>query len=332
MTGERAAFVFPGQGSQFPGMGRELHQFGAEGEALVARAEQVTGLPVAQLMTTADAQRLADPEVAQVLVFTWSAAALARLRRRGWQPSCVAGHSLGEFTALYASGSLDLDTALELVSCRGRAMREAARRTAGAMAAVVGLPLDLVRNLCRLACDDTGLVMVANVNSPRQTVVSGTTDAVHRVIEQAREAGALRARQLSVGGAYHSPLMAPALPALATKLAAVRLDTPRVPLVSSTTGRLVDDLQEYRDELLWQMLRPVHWRRTVSSLHAHGVDVFVEAGPGRVLTGLGREMVRDARHLGVHDALRATSSTPSPGTPPSEERPALITAATKGST
>ncbi|MFD9795237.1 ACP S-malonyltransferase [Streptomyces sp. NPDC059070] len=324
MTGERTAFVFPGQGSQFPGMGRDLRPFGPEGEEVVARAEEVTELPVARLMATADARQLADPEVAQVLVFTWSAAALAHLRARGRHPAYVAGHSLGEFTALYAAGSLGLDTALGLVSCRGRAMRAAARRSQGSMAAVVGLPVDLVRGLCRLASDDTGLVMVANANSARQTVVSGTTGAVRHVIEQAREAGALRARELPVGGAYHSPLMAWALPALAAKLATVPLDTPGVPLVSSTTGLPVDDIDEYRDELLWQMLRPVQWQRTVATLRTLGVGLFIEAGPGRVLTGLGRETARGARHLGVHDALRenadvraavAHGSAPPPYTP-----------------
>ncbi|OAR22112.1 malonyl CoA-ACP transacylase, partial [Streptomyces sp. ERV7] len=236
MSGLPTAFVFPGQGSQFPGMGRELDRFGDQAGQVVARAEEVTGLPVAELMSTADARTLTDPEIAQVLVFVWSAAALARLRAQDWQPAYVAGHSLGEFTALYAAGCLDLDTALRLVSCRGRAMRDAARLSPGSMAAIVGLSLDLVRGVCREACDDTDLVTVANVNSPRQAVVSGNTPAVRRVVERAQVLGALRARQLPVGGAYHSPLMAPALPPLAAELARTRLRPPRTPLISSTTG------------------------------------------------------------------------------------------------
>ncbi|WP_369368582.1 ACP S-malonyltransferase [Streptomyces sp. CG4] len=299
------ACVFPGQGSQFPGMGRELNGFGPSARTLVTRAEHITGLPVADLMTTADAGTLADPEIAQVLVFVWSAAALQRLREQGLRPAAVAGHSLGEYTALFACGSLDLDTALSLVSCRGRAMRTAARQTPGTMAAIVGLPPDTVRALCEDACDDAGVVVVANLNSPRQTVVSGTVAAVRRVIDAARTAGALRARQLPVGGAYHSPLMAGAPVGLAMHLRDVRLTPPGIPLVSSATGRLVTDIEEYRDELLRQMLAPVRWQETVRTLLALGVRTFVEAGPGRVLSGLGREMARDARHLTVQDALRA---------------------------
>ncbi|WP_063772653.1 ACP S-malonyltransferase [Streptomyces sp. CT34] len=299
------AFVFPGQGSQFPGMGRELSGFGPAARALVTRAERITGLPVADLMATADAETLADPEIAQVLVFVWSAAALERLREQGLRPAAVAGHSLGEYTALFASGALDLDTALSLVSCRGRAMHTAARQTPGAMAAIAGLPPDTVRGLCRDACDDSGVVVVANLNSPRQTVVSGTVAAVRRVVGAAREAGALRAVRLPVGGAYHSPLMAGAPVALAVRLRDVRLAPPGIPLVSSATGRLVTDIEEYRDELLRQMLAPVRWQETVHTLLALGVRSFVEAGPGRVLSGLGREMARDARHLTVREALGA---------------------------
>ncbi|WP_406340704.1 ACP S-malonyltransferase [Streptomyces sp. NBC_00648] len=327
MSGGPTAFVFPGQGSQFPGMGREIGRFGAEGGQVVARAEDVTGLPVAELMAAADAHTLADPEIAQVLVFVWSAAALARLHGQGWRPWYVAGHSLGEFTALYAARSLDLDTALELVSCRGRAMRDAARLSPGSMAAIVGLPLDLVRGMCREACHGTDLVTVANVNSPRQAVVSGSTPAVRRVVERAQALGALRARQLAVGGAYHSPLMAPALPPLAAALARVRLHPPRIPLVSSTTGQVVEDIEEYHDELPWQMLRPVQWRRTVTTLRRQGVGLFLEAGPGRVLAGLGREIVREAEHLGVQDALRISP----PDAPPGTTDTLLTTATTKDS-
>lgn len=327
MTGTPTAFVFPGQGSQFPGMGREADRFGTVAAQVVARAEEVTGLPVAELMSTADAHTLTDPEIAQVLVFVWSAAALARLADHGLRPSCVAGHSLGEFTALYAAESLDLDTALRLVSCRGRAMRDAARLSPGSMAAIVGLPLDLVRTMCREACHDTDLVTVANVNSPRQAVVSGSTPAVRRVVERAQALGALRARQLAVGGAYHSPLMAPALPPLTAELSRVRLHPPRIPLISGTTGRVVEDIEEYHDELPWQMLRPVQWRRTVTTLRDRGVGLFVETGPGRVLAGLGREIVREATHLGVQDALRTTSSPP----PHPSGDPVLTTATPKDS-
>ncbi len=327
MSGASTAFLFPGQGSQFPGMGREVERLGSPALGVVARAEEVTGLPVSHLMSTADARSLADPEIAQVLVFVWSAAALTRLHADGWRPDYVAGHSLGEFTALYAAGCLDLDTALRLVSCRGRAMRVAARVSPGSMAAIVGLPLDLVRRLCREAGEGTALATVANINSRRQTVISGSTPAVGRVVEQAQALGALRARQLPVGGAYHSPLMASALAPLAAELSGARLTPPRTPLVSSTTGQVVEDIEEYHDELPWQMLRPVQWRRTVTTLRHRGVDVFVESGPGRVLAGLGREIAREAVHLSVQEALRTTPGGPAR---PAADTP-MTTATTKDS-
>ncbi|MGW7006234.1 ACP S-malonyltransferase [Streptomyces sp. NPDC054933] len=299
------AFVFPGQGSQFPGMGRDLEHFGPGAGEFAARAEEITGVPVMELMTTADADTLADPEIAQVLVFVWSCAALARLLEHGWRPSVVAGHSLGEYSALVACGSLDVDTALSLVSCRGKAMVQAARQSPGAMAAVVGLPLHTVEALCEQARDNTDFAVVANVNSPRQTVVSGTTQAVRAVTDAARQAGALRAKQLPVGGAYHSPLMAGATKRLADKLSHIRLRPPGTPLVSSATGQLVTDIAEYRAELLLQVVRPVRWEQAMRTLIGLGARAFVEVGPGRVLGGLGREMARVADHLTSGQALRA---------------------------
>lgn len=303
-----AAFVFPGQGSQFPGMGHELHRLGTQARTLARRAEEITGLPVTELMTHADAATLADPEIAQVLVLVWSLAALDRLRKAGWRPCAVAGHSLGEYTALVACGSLDEDTALSLVSRRGKAMARAARGRRGTMAAVVGLPAQTVQALCRRACVGTDVAVVANWNSPRQLVVAGTVSAIEHVIDAATDAGALRARKLTVGGAYHSPLMNEARNSLREPLAAAPLGAPRTPFVSSTTGRRITDIEAYRATLLTQVISPVRWSDTVATLAALGADVYVEAGPGRVLGGLGREMARTARHLTTWDALR--QSTP----------------------
>ncbi|MGC4897158.1 ACP S-malonyltransferase [Micromonospora sp. DT31] len=287
-------FLFPGQGSQFPGMGRELTAFGSRARALIDTAEQATGLPLLDLMDRADAARIADPHTAQVLVFVWSSVALRDLTDRGLRPDAVAGHSLGEYTALVACGALDWIDALALVSARGRAMAAAASRRPGAMGAVVGLDAETVRHLCADATVGDEVAVVANLNSARQFVVSGTMDAVTAVLAAASAAGALRARRLPVGGAYHSPLMRGAEDALAPLLRGTVLRAPRVPMVSSMTGAAITDITGYADALTRQITSPVRWLATVGTL-ADETD-FVEVGPGRVLAGLGRETLRAARH------------------------------------
>lgn len=301
------AFVFPGQGSQYPGMMRELGWCGKSALRAVAEAAELTGLPIGELMTTADVTTLADPEIAQLLVFVHSCVQLRALREAGHRPSVVAGHSLGEYTALVAGGCLDWPTALRLVAVRGRAMARAAQERPGAMAALVGLDPGTVHQLCAHASAGTEHVVVANLNSPKQTVVSGTERAVEAVIEAARTAGALRAKRLPVGGAYHSRLMGQAQSALLPPLRAAMLRPPTVAVVSSITGTTVSDLEGYRVALLGQITAPVRWKDTVDTLTRIGAVSFVEVGPGRVLTGLGREMVRDGTH-GTAARLRAPAA------------------------
>jgi [acyl-carrier-protein] S-malonyltransferase len=299
------AFLFPGQGSQYPGMARDLTVCGPRARALVTEAERITGHDITALMTTGDAATIANPELAQLLVFVSSVVLHTELRDRGVRPSVVAGHSLGEYTALYASGSLDWGTALSLVAHRGRAMAEAARHQPGTMGAVVGLPVAKVEHLCRtVAGDNGGVAVVANVNSARQVVVSGTTDEVEAVLERARSAGALRSRRIPVGGAYHSPLMRPARDKLARKLRDATLRTPDTPFVSSVTGELVTDVEAYRKHLLEQVTRPVRWHAVVQRLASAGITHYVEAGPGRVLSGLVRETARGTRQQTALEALR----------------------------
>lgn len=298
------AFVFPGQGSQFPGMVRDLSACGPAARELVFTAEQVTGLDLVTLMTKADAGTIADPQIAQLLVFVASSVMLAELRGRGCEPAAVAGHSLGEYTALTACGSLDWHTALALVTFRGAVMAEAARQRPGTMGAIVGLDLPGVDRLCRAAADRNGTAVIANINSARQVVISGTTEAVLEVLDAASAAGALRAKRIPVGGAYHSPLMDAAQRRLAPLLRKAPLEPPRVPFVSSVTGERVADIEEYRAQLVAQVMRPVRWHAVTQRLAGLGASEFVEVGPGRVLAGLGREMLRTARHLGAVEAIR----------------------------
>jgi len=263
-------------------------------------------MDLTELMSTTDAGRIADPQLAQLLVFVASSVLLAELRERGVEPAAVAGHSLGEYTALTASGSLDWNTALAVVAFRGRAMAEAARERDGTMGAIVGLDLRRVEDLCAEAATDGAGVVVANINSARQNVVSGDTRAVCAVLEAAAAAGALRAKRIAVGGAYHSPLMDSAQRRLADVLADVKLSPPVVPLVSSVTGVPVGDIEEHRDRLVAQVTEPVRWHTAIGSLAALDVNEFVEVGPGRVLAGLGREVLRDRRHVGAVEAIRRT--------------------------
>lgn len=298
-------FVFPGQGSQYPGMGRDLAVCGPLGRDLVARAQHITGLPVAELMTRADAAAIADPEVAQVLVFVASIALLHSLIRGGTRPDAVAGHSLGEYSALVAADCLAWEEALVIVHERGRVMAAAARRAQGRMAAVVGLPAERVQGLCSAAASDGEAAVIANHNSRRQMVVSGHAAAVERVVAAALAAGALRAQPLPVGGAFHTPIMRPAERELAESLRRVVLREPRIPLVSSVTGAWVTDLDDYRTLLSGQITAAVRWDASVGTLIEAGARTFVEAGPGRVLTGLGRENARRAKHQSALQALKA---------------------------
>nr|WP_042188148.1 ACP S-malonyltransferase [Kibdelosporangium sp. MJ126-NF4]CEL17815.1 Malonyl CoA-acyl carrier protein transacylase [Kibdelosporangium sp. MJ126-NF4]CTQ90961.1 Malonyl CoA-acyl carrier protein transacylase (EC 2.3.1.39) [Kibdelosporangium sp. MJ126-NF4] len=292
------AAVFPGQGSQLAGMGRELLGCGPDALKLVPLAEEVTGLPVEEWLTRADAATLADPQVAHLTVFVYSSVLWHELRQRGARPVVLAGHSLGEYSALAAARCLEWHTALEIVAYRGRVMAESARQRSGTMGAIVGLSTQAVEQLCAAHSTGSGVVVVANLNSPRQSVISGTENEVLAVLDAARQRGAMRARRIPVGGAYHSPLMARAQESLDGMIAGVRLDAPRVRLVSSVTGRDVTDVEAYRGELRYQMTRPVRWRDVVAALHESEVDTVWEVGPGRVLTGLGREMARE-RDLGT---------------------------------
>jgi [acyl-carrier-protein] S-malonyltransferase len=262
-----------------------------------------------------------------VLVFVASSVLLAELRERGVEPAAVAGHSLGEYTALTASGSLDWRSALAVVNFRGRAMAAAARQRDGTMGAVVGLDLAQVETLCRAASGDGEVAVVANINSARQTVVSGSRAAVGAVLDAAARAGALRAKRIAVGGAYHSPLMDSAQRELAAVLADVRLTQPSIPLVSSVTGEVVTDVEEHRERLISQVTKPVRWHATVGRLAALSVIEFVEVGPGRVLAGLGREILRDRRHVGAVEAIRRTPARA--GTVPAPSTPAPSTAGGK---
>ncbi|MFO7171638.1 MAG: ACP S-malonyltransferase [Bacillota bacterium] len=287
--------MFPGQGSQFPGMGSELCRHLPYVRRRLEQASAVTGLDLIHLVCRADGETLARPDVAQVAVYALSTAVAEYLMEQGLRPWAVVGHSLGEYSALVVAGCLDWERGLRLVWLRGQAMAEAAAACPGTMAAVMGLSDRVVADLCRQAAATHGCVVVANYNSPVQVVISGAVAAVEAVSTLARQAGALSVRFLAVGGAYHSPLMAPAQARLAPHLDRTPLGKPQVLLASSTTGDVVVDPEVYRQNLLEQITRPVLWRHAVGTLLALGATEFVEVGPGRVLCGLVRQIAPGAR-------------------------------------
>jgi [acyl-carrier-protein] S-malonyltransferase len=287
------ALTFPGQGSQRPGMGSAWA--GTPSWALVDRASEVVGRDVATLLLDAGAEELKATRNAQLTTFVASAVTLDALRRAGVpEPDVVAGHSLGEYTALTAAGALSFEDGVRLVAARGEAMQGAADARPGTMAAVLGLDVDEVA----AACEGVDDAWVANDNAPGQVVVAGTTSGVEAAGAAVRERGAKRVMSLPVGGAFHTPLMAPAAEGLGAALAEVVFADPRPPVVANVDAAPHPSGDEWRDLLTAQLCRPVRWRPTLEHL---GADVVVEVGPGGVLTGMAKRTLPDARTLTVSE-------------------------------
>jgi len=277
--------LYPGQGSQYAGMGKAVHDAFPQAREVFQQAD--TGLPmsITELCFEADDEKLRLTENTQPAILTVSVALHRVLEGRGLIPGWVAGHSLGEYSAQVSSGVLDVATAARLVHNRGRYMQEAVPDGAGAMAAVIGLDNDAVADLCtRFGGDE--IVEVANLNAPGQVVVAGDTQAVKQLVDAAKEAGARRAILLNVSAPFHCSLMQPAAERLAADLAAVEFADPRFPVVCNVDATPVTTGEAAREALERQVTSPVRWSETLEFLAAQGVEVFVEVGPGRVLTGL----------------------------------------------
>ncbi|QTD99691.1 ACP S-malonyltransferase [Streptomyces cyanogenus] len=288
----RLAFVFPGQGSQVPGMGSDLLERHPElARPYFDTADEVLDIPLSRICFEGSTEELRDTSVTQPAVYLVSLVAAAVLRAKGLRPAVVAGHSLGEYTALACAGTLDWVDGLKLVRRRGLLMAEVNRRTPGSMAAVVGLPADRVRELCEeVSGAGQEVVEVANFNSAQQTVVSGTAGGVAGVSHRAREEGASHVTELRVGAPFHCSLMSEVAAEFGEHLAATRFTTPAVPVVSNVTASYVHSGQEARALLAEQLAAPVRWHETLGLLGRDEVSAFVEAGPGRVLTNLSRSV------------------------------------------
>ncbi|WP_328431800.1 ACP S-malonyltransferase [Streptomyces sp. NBC_00453] len=303
MTVTTTAFVFPGQGSQRVGMGRHLLTDRPDLLRTYYReADDILGIPLSTLCWEGPVSALRDTAITQPAVFLTSLVTLDVLRAEGPEPDAVAGHSLGEYTALVAAGALDWPDALRLVRQRGRLMAAVNERIPGGMAAVLGLDLAVVEALCARVTTELGeVVELANDNEPRQVVVSGQRTAVERLRAEAETAGAVRAMNLDVGAPFHSSLMGDIEAEFAAELDRVTLRAPRLPLVSTVTADHVTTVDEVAACLRRQLAGRVRWTEAVRTLTRSGVTAFVEVGPGRVLGGLCRRIAREAEVYGTDD-------------------------------
>ena len=275
------AYIFPGQGSQFPGMGKALYERSEDARALMDKANEILGFPITDIMFGDSADDLKATRVTQPAIFIHSV--VLALCSGLETPAMVAGHSLGEFSALAAAGAMDFDDALRLVAVRASAMQKCCEKVPGTMAAIINLPSETIEEICA-SC--TGIVIPANYNSDGQVVISGEADAVLEACAKMKEAGAKRALPLPVSGAFHSPLMEPARLELAEAIDKTPFRAPVCPVYQNVTALPSMDPDLIKDNLLRQLTSPVRWTQTVRNMVADGADSFLEIGPGAVLQGL----------------------------------------------
>lgn len=289
------AYVFPGQGAQFPGMGKDLYDNHTEAKALFDKADEVLGFSLSKIMFEGTAEELKETKVTQPAIFTMSVI-MAKLLGDDFKPDMVAGHSLGEFSALTAAGALRFEDALVLVSKRAMAMQKACELVPSTMAAILALEDSQVEEICASV---DGIVVAANYNCPGQLVISGEVAAVEAACEKAKEAGAKRALLLPVGGAFHSPLMEPAREELAAAIEATEFAAPCCPVVQNSVAKAVQDPSEIKQNLIDQLTAPVKWTQSVKEMIAAGVTDYVECGPGKTLQGLVKKVDRSMNVSGV---------------------------------
>ncbi len=294
------AFLFPGQGSQQVGMGRELAERYPAAKQTFDEADAALRYPLSVVCWEGREEKLKMTEITQPAILTVSVAAWRVLAERGIAPAFVAGHSLGEYSAHVAAGTLTFADAVRTVRNRGRYMQDAVPAGEGAMAAVLGMPLESVQQVCADAAQG-GVVEPANINSPEQIVISGSKAAVERAAELAKQRGAKRAVMLPVSAPFHCSLMRPAQERLAADLRALSFSDPRIPVVNNVDAAVTTAAEPARDALIRQVTGAVQWVRSIQALIAQGAGTFVEVGPGKVLCGLLRQINRSQASMNVED-------------------------------
>ena len=292
------AYIFPGQGSQFIGMGKVLYENNPAARAIFEQANAILGFPITDTLFQGTEEELKQTRITQPAIFIHSVAAYTTIHQPN--PDMVAGHSLGEFSALVANGTLHFEDALRLVSIRANAMQQACETAPSSMAAILALADDIVESICNEISTETGEVVVpANYNCPGQLVISGSVQGVALACEKMKAAGAKRALVLPVGGAFHSPLMAPAKEQLAAAIAATTFHTPTCPVYQNVVAAAVSDPSAIKQNLIDQLTGAVRWTQSVQAMHAAGAIHFTECGPGKVLQGLVQKIVKEVTVDGV---------------------------------
>ena len=290
----KKAYIFPGQGSQLPGMGKDLYETNPIARSMIEQADEILGFSISDIMFNGTAEDLKQTKVTQPAVFLHSVVMAKCIE--DFAPDMVAGHSLGEFSALVACGTLDFESALKLVSVRAQAMQKACELMPGTMAAVITLPEDVISEICN-SCD--GIVVPANYNSKRQIVISGENSAIEQACVKMKEAGARRALVLPVGGAFHSPLMESARQELAECIEKTDFSIPTCPIYQNVTALPTTDPELIKENLLKQLTSPVRWTHTVQNMINDGAIEFIEVGPGTVLQGLVGQISSEVKTYGV---------------------------------
>lgn len=292
----KTAYLFPGQGSQFVEMGKAIYETNPEAMKYFDQANEILGIDLKMIMFEGPEEKLKQTEFTQPAIFLHSVALFKSLNVT---PDMVAGHSLGEFSALVACGAVSFEDALKIVRRRGQLMQEAGNSNPGTMAAVIGMDDDDVVDICKRATEETGKeVIAANFNSPGQVVISGYVEAVEKAIEIAKEEGVRLAKTLPVSGAFHSSLMKPAYDGLKKQLEDLEINEPTCPIYSNYTAEATTDIEEIRSNVLNQLLNPVRWTQTMINMKNDGAESFVEVGPGKVLQGLVKRTLKDVKISG----------------------------------
>lgn len=293
----KRAFIFPGQGAQYVGMAKDLFENSVEAKEMILMADDAIGVKLSDIMFNGPEENLKQTEFTQPAIFLHSVVLASLIRN--FDCDMAAGHSLGEYSALVAAGAVQFYDAIQLVRTRGMAMQKAGVTYPGTMAAIIGLPSEKLEAICAEATKEAGVVQCANFNSPGQVVISGSVDGVRKAMQMCKESGAKLVKELVVSGAFHSPLMKPAVEELSAKLCSTNICDAKIPVYANVTAKAVSSKEEIKDLLIKQLDSPVRWDETIANMISDGAEEFVEIGPGKVLQGLVKRINPNVQCIGI---------------------------------